>query len=452
MKSLVFTDIATILLLCLQSSTITFFFYNMLTPKYSFRRSLFISCLVEYTIILATYGDYSNMALRQGLHFTAFLVLCRLLYRSAWRTICFSIVCMLILAFSCDFLALFLLYVCFPVIKGFPDGKYLLLGNLLFTILYLTCIFFFLLLWRRIKNKLLPKSIFAAIIFPASQFFLVEAVIYYVTRQVAAGSSDLFPLVSVLVGIILCAAADITLFQVMLSNSAKERLAAQLEIMTRQASRELEYYRSINEKMMEIRKIRHDFNNQLQTAYSLIAKDEEHGKEEALALLRQLEAHIKESSPVCFCPNMIVNVILEEKSRIARSQGIDMDISVPLPKQLSIEKADLCSIFSNLLDNAIHAVQAIPTDDTDRNIRVRAQILAGYCIITVSNPLPGAPDSRSTDKRDPEFHGYGLPILHSIAEKYKGEFTICTDHGHFTSDIKLKLEELREDSDENTDL
>lgn len=83
----------------------------------------------------------------------------------------------------------------------------------------------------------------------------------------------------------LCVAADIILFKLVLSSSERDFLAAQLEVLTMQGQRELEYYDSVNEKIQEIRRIRHDFNNQLQAAYGVVQMGTEQGRETAAALL-----------------------------------------------------------------------------------------------------------------------------------------------------------------------
>ena len=43
-----------------------------------------------------------------------------------------------------------------------------------------------------------------------------------------------------------------------------------LDTMQEEVEKELEYYHTLENQLIKMRKIRHDFNNQLQTAYMLL--------------------------------------------------------------------------------------------------------------------------------------------------------------------------------------
>lgn len=430
-------DVANLLIHFLESYMTCFFFYHVLTPKYSFGKTFPVSCFVLSIAVLITHIDYSNALARQIIIFLAFFLTCKCLYKDSLGSILFINCISHTLMIICDLVVTFSLYALFPEYRGWPEGKFLLFGNLLWITLYLPVIYVFIMVWKRRKNKLLPKSIYITILFPLSQFFLMHAVLYYGIMQFLQGTYHMGVIFCIILGSALCLFADITLFQVILDNSKKERLFAQLELMNEQAQRELQYYNSINEKIQEIRKIRHDFNNQLQTAYGAILKDNDSGRETAAQLLGQLELQIEQTAPVYYCPNLIVNVILAEKARDAKTQDISMDISAEIPEQISIEKVDLCSIFSNLLDNAIHAAAL---SDGVRIITVNAWIRANYCMIEVTNPFASDSSPDSTKAKDDPLHGLGLYILDSIAEKYQGEFVTHAEDGLFTANIKLRLE------------
>lgn len=236
----------------------------------------------------------------------------------------------------------------------------------------------------------------------------------------------------------MCLGADVVLFQMMLDNSQRDHMAAQLELMNVQARRELNYYNSVNEKIQEIRKIRHDFNNQLQTACHMVLDDKALGQETARVLLGQLKQQIEKTAPVSYCANLVVNVILSEKAGEAEKQGISMDIAVEFPEDIVLEKVDLCSVFSNLLDNAIHGAMKA---EGERRITVNTWFLAGYCMIKVTNPFLPLPADKKQKRRkkEEEMHGYGLYILKAIAEKYHGEFHTSAEDGLFVASIKLRV-------------
>lgn len=87
-------------------------------------------------------------------------------------------------------------------------------------------------------------------------------------------------------------------------------------------------------------------------------------------------------------------------------------------------KNHLCSIFSNLIDNAVKAV----VDVTDRRyIELKAAQKYKNILISCSNSVS---DTGKNGKLDPQkSSGYGLKILMDIALQYNGSFDIEIKNG-----------------------
>lgn len=446
-----FTVIETALLVTyyLQAFINAFFCYHALTPKYSFKKTVSISSFVFFCCGFISYTNFSNSILVELFFYTiVYLVLCKALYCNSWKMNFFILALILFSMYIIHFGAAFLLYtVLFPGQSHHLPEFFLLHENIIFDGFYFVFVHGFLLWWKKTREHVFQKSIFLTLLFPISQIFLLESVLYYVTIKAIQGESYLVPILCILTGIILSISADMLMFHVILSNSHKERLAAQLEIMQQQAYRELEYYQSVNEKILQMRKIRHDFNNQLQTAYGVFLKDTEESRKNAFEFLSQLESHVGEGNfSSYYCSNMIVNVILDEKARKAKEADLSFQTDITLPEELPIEMVDLCSIFSNLLDNAIesaalHIKSESSTHPTNpAEITVLSYLLDGYCIVKVTNSFSEDLSSSSKNRPSPELHGYGLAILHSIASKYHGEFTTTAKNEVFTATLKLNID------------
>ncbi|HIR87690.1 MAG TPA: GHKL domain-containing protein, partial [Candidatus Fimimorpha faecalis] len=118
-------------------------------------------------------------------------------------------------------------------------------------------------------------------------------------------------------------------------------------ILQKEIQRELDYYKSLNTQITQMRKIRHDFNNQLQTAYMLLENPN----------LKISNIPDQSNLRSVFCENKILDFILQSSYSHAKEVGISFNFNVVVPDSIRIEKIDLCSIFSNLLNNAIHAAQ-----------------------------------------------------------------------------------------------
>ena len=98
----------------------------------------------------------------------------------------------------------------------------------------------------------------------------------------------------------------------------------------------------------------------------------------------------------------------------------------------SVAPLDLCSMFSNLLDNAIRACEELPEDK--RIIDLSARNQGDYLLIRCDNPALEHPGNQ------PQGTGYGKKILRDIAERYHGEFQTSFADGVFTARLILLSE------------
>lgn len=116
---------------------------------------------------------------------------------------------------------------------------------------------------------------------------------------------------------------------------------------------------------------------------------------------------------------------------------------------LSIGPVELCTIISNILKNAVEALEQLK--DGKRYLRVRFMKNKDYLMIRVSNSIQGAvprPDKRTglpeTSKKDKENHGIGLRNVKETVEKVRGIFNIEIGRDVFTVSIMLPLEKTED--------
>lgn len=445
MGSFTWIDMAIVTAQIFQGIVEAFFLYNFLTPKYSFAKCIGIGALMIGIGVCIGYTDFSNVALREGMQCFILFAIGWTLYCDSWKRILFVYAILFTLAIANDWLAALFIGILFRKNSGYPSGIRLLVTNVMFNISFVGSVYFILIFWKKIKREVLPQSIYVTMLFPVSQIFLAAFGTSDIVFQFAEGKGEVVPVAFAVIGSALCVVADIALFRVILDNSQKERLAAQLEVMGQQAQLEYEYYSAINENIEEIRRIRHDFNNQLQAAYSMVrGKD---GGDAATQFLRELEQHIEEAAPVHVCPNLIVNAVLREKLKEAKACGVSFEAEVEIPEEIAIEKVDLCSIFSNLIDNAVRSAAACGKEGW---VSVKSYLRSGYCIVKVENSCQEEDVRYSRSAEKSSGHGYGLLILDSIAQKYHGEFMMRKEQGIFLADLILKLEQERGNLNEGT--
>lgn len=185
----------------------------------------------------------------------------------------------------------------------------------------------------------------------------------------------------------------------------------------------------------ERRQIWQDCMSRLDKAYEMLEEKEDFGTvrntlEDAFRQIRTCERAV-------YCENPIVNSVLVLKKRLAEEKNIPMHIITCVDKETGVDPLDLCSLFCNLIDNAIEASEKITDGDTERFIKISADCRSGFLILRVENTAQQVPEfkngvcrtSKSTDK---ELHGLGLKLVRQIVEEYDGRMEIKTAGRKFT--------------------
>lgn len=198
------------------------------------------------------------------------------------------------------------------------------------------------------------------------------------------------------------------------------------------------YYKEMEHNQIEIRKIRHDMNNHLNTIASLSESGDKYSVKEYLNTLS--ERIITGSRN--FCKNSLVNAVINSKYNAA-AESTEFFLHIDIDNTLSgIADIDLCSLFSNLLDNAIEASQKIK-DAAQRRITVKARIDKGMFSLSVANnkcnEVKQIGESYVSDKEDKKIHGLGLRNVRDIVVKYRGTMEITFSGTEFRVIIVIML-------------
>lgn len=218
----------------------------------------------------------------------------------------------------------------------------------------------------------------------------------------------------------------------------EHRKASDMSAMQAKLEQDLDFYRKSEAMTHEYRSLRHELKNHISVMDGLL-------REERYDKLRQYFAeYAGKTAPILeefHCPNPLVSSVISHQMNTARSAGVTLDVLAAVPETLGVADDDLCSLLSNMIDNGVEgclrAGQSLvkATLHTDK----------GCLFITVTNPasedvLRENPSLLST-KDNPEAHGFGIPIMRRIAEKYDGIVSFSVSDGWFTADAMLYMEE-----------
>ncbi len=204
----------------------------------------------------------------------------------------------------------------------------------------------------------------------------------------------------------------------------------------------MENYRSIETRLRESAAMRHEFSHQL-TALSVMYEE---GDLEGIGrLLTDWKGRNLQLAQPRFTEHIAVNAILQSAAARAEEANIRFEANVLLPRDLPIPNEDLCTLLLNLLDNALEGAAKCPRE-TEPFIRLRLSVRGGFFAVFCENSFNGqvvlGQDGRlHTTKADPETHGFGLPLMRRVAEKYKSILDVSHTGGVFVVQTALKLPE-----------
>ena len=134
-----------------------------------------------------------------------------------------------------------------------------------------------------------------------------------------------------------------------------------------------------------------------------------------------------------YCMHPVINAILAEKEHVCQSRKIATEFELLVPRTLHIDALHLCSIFSNLLDNAIEAVSELPEEK--RRITLKAELKNTYLVVRTDNPST----REHAERRIRKDHGYGTRILESLAQKYEGSYSGHYGDGVYRAIVAVKV-------------
>lgn len=260
--------------------------------------------------------------------------------------------------------------------------------------------------------------------FVFSLFSLMEFVMLLNSLYVYNGQYNTQFFAWFLVELALCIVVNVLILYVLRKAATKDELEQQLTLSQLQSV----HTRQIEEDNAQLRMLRHDVKNTLATAEILLQKGE---TAQAERFLHDFHTSIDRESKTAYCQNAIVNSVLLLKAQQAKKAGFHLKCDVFCPHEIAIDAFDLCSLFSNLLDNAI--------DHADRSQSSELLISAWQnkndYVIRCQNRF--APERTVRNRLGKTNQGLGLSIIKKTVKKYDGTMDIQKDE-NFTITLWLK--------------
>lgn len=198
---------------------------------------------------------------------------------------------------------------------------------------------------------------------------------------------------------------------------------------------EKRYYELAQSKYDEISKVRHDLVNHLNTAIQLMKDNHQN---EAQEIMENLQTSLDEVKVVNYCTNTIINTILTTKANQSEYAQIDMQFLLKDCDKIPCDSSELCSLISNLFDNA---AKAALESGTDPLIYMESGIVNEFFVLKVTNTARKDAVSSgiyTISSKNSAGHGYGLLIIQNIAKKYDGSFELEQKDVFVTGTVTMK--------------
>jgi len=187
-------------------------------------------------------------------------------------------------------------------------------------------------------------------------------------------------------------------------------------------------FASLRQMQQNAASYRHDMRHHFAFLQGLASKEH---IEEIKEYLRIAQSDMDDITPIRFCENETINLILSSFAGKAKQSGILLTVDVKLPDSLAFSDTELCSLLSNALENAIQASEQIP-DCNKRIIRLRVYSKNTKLCIDIRNSYHTEPIFQQDFPVSKEQgHGFGTKSMAHIVEKHGGVYQFSVKDGWF---------------------
>ncbi|MBQ7782317.1 MAG: sensor histidine kinase [Lachnospiraceae bacterium] len=211
---------------------------------------------------------------------------------------------------------------------------------------------------------------------------------------------------------------------------AREREEENVHLLEKQ----LKYYREMELMDTEVRKFRHDIKNHFIGMEALLNAG---NTEELKAYFEDLQASFSYPEKMFFTGNEVISAILHYDLHYYCKDEVEVNVYGDLPEIVTVSAMDLCTVFSNLLSNAITSANRC-TDSLKPKIMIWFSAGNTFFSITIANSILQEAEEGQKKSKDRN-HGYGIKRINEVLEKYGGRWEKSVEQKTMTIKIYLPI-------------
>ena len=193
-------------------------------------------------------------------------------------------------------------------------------------------------------------------------------------------------------------------------------------------------YSELRKYMEETRALRHDFRQHVFVMSEL-------SESERIAELKEYISQLSEKAGngyKSYCANGAVDAVASHYDSLANSEGAKISWRLELPHVLPMNEPEYCAMLGNLVENALNAVKALPSEERNVNVisTMLSEVMLGLSVDnrysgTISIGKNGLPNSQRSG------HGIGLISVSNTVKHYNGSMDIKAEGNIFSVNIIL---------------
>ena len=190
----------------------------------------------------------------------------------------------------------------------------------------------------------------------------------------------------------------------------------------------------------KMREWHHDYSNHMQLVAGMLKKiPADENVDAIIDYIKNLDGKIKSPSVEIYSGNHIVDAIVSSKLALASSHNIAFDYNVYLAHDIIMEDMDLCSVISNLLDNAIEACCKLEHKSFILFEMITVKNQLNMKIVNSASGNYQIENGKLITTKKGDLHGIGIGHVKSIIEIYNGFFDIKAEAKTFIVQISIPL-------------
>ncbi len=167
------------------------------------------------------------------------------------------------------------------------------------------------------------------------------------------------------------------------------------------------------------------------------------GAEQWSDYLDEMDQAVKKYDTWNVSGNSVFDAILTQKKQYCSEHDIQLTCNADGKAFDFLSVRDICSLFGNILDNAIEAVSKMDSKD-ERVIQGEVAGKNNFLLIRFENPCDknltvSGSELPETSKDNKKRHGYGLKSIKQAVEKYDGTMKLSARDGWFSIKIMIPM-------------